>query len=78
MKEKRVLSLEYDLMIALCYVIPINSTLRPRTETDMFTNIINDIATFKEEYRCNFIVCGDMNARTSDLPDYVSHDNYVL
>ena len=25
---------------------------------------------------CNFVICGDFNARTAELPDYVEHDNH--
>ena len=25
--------------------------------------------------KCNFLICGDLNARTGELPDYVEYDN---
>ena len=37
----------------------------------------DDIATFQSlrDFNCSFIVCGDMNARTKELPDMVLDDN---
>ena len=49
----------------------------PLVEYSVFDRLLNNIAEFKAKYsdNCSFIVYGDMNARTGNLPDMITDDN---
>lgn len=70
---------ENMLYLCLCYVLPEGTTRQPIVETSVFDRIANDMASFQSLHNCDcsFIVCGDMNARTKDLPDMVVDDNIL-
>lgn len=71
---KNILSIDYDLYVCLCYVIPDDSS--PQTMVD--SNVFDRLATFiteidsKYDSNCYFLLAGNFNARTSNLPDYVT------
>ena len=68
---------ENTVYLCLCYVLPAGATRHPFVETSVFDRLSDDIASFQSMHnsRCSFIVCGDMNARSKDLPDMVLDDN---
>ena len=71
---------ENALYLCVCYVLPTGTSREVIVETSVFDRVSNDIAYFQSnnnESDCSFIICGDMNARTKDLPDMVSDDNFV-
>ena len=71
---------ENALYLCVCYVLPTGTSREVIVETSVFDRVSNDIAYFQSnnnESDCSFIICGDMNARTKDLPDMVLDDNFV-
>ena len=75
-----VFNLEGDVYICLCYNTPINSSREIYNEKNIFDMIQDDMVEFEAHSAktCNFVICGDFNARTAELPDYVEHDNLEL
>ena len=65
------------LFLCLCYVLPAGTTRQPFVDTSVFDRLCDDIALFQSQhnFECSFIICGDMNARTKELPDMVLDDN---
>ena len=62
--EKQFFGLNDDVHIAIVYFVPEGST----NETDdPFRILQDDIAQLPD--RCQFLICGDYNARTNVLPD---------
>lgn len=49
------------------------------TESHTFDRLLDHIVTLDSKYKnsFNFLVCGDMNSRTPDNPDFVVNDNYL-
>jgi hypothetical protein len=74
--DKEFFNLDKPIMLAICYVVPTASSRQTKIETDIFDDLITDIANFQNEYSENvdFIICGDMNARTRDELDFVSDE----
>ena len=72
--SKDLLHTDLDVLLCLCYAVPINSTRRDLVDCDIFDKITNDIADMKNE-NVLFMVCGDMNARTNDKNDFITYDN---
>ena len=60
-----------DLLICSCYVLPENSARQPLINQSVFERITSSLAELQcspDSYVC---ICGDFNARTKELPDYV-------
>ena len=70
-----------DLLVCLCYTVPRSSSRQDLIETHVFDQINNDLADFHGRYgdNCQYMIVGDMNARTGEYKDYVDHDelNYI-
>ena len=80
LKFEPVVFSENALYLCVCYVLPTGTSREVIVETSVFDRVSNDIAYFhsnNNESDCSFIICGDMNARTKDLPDMVLDDNFV-
>ena len=76
------LSTEYfniinDYHLCLCYNVPAGSTRQVMVGTNIFDRLTEHIVKLKSisDEDCKFLVCGDFNARTDDLQDYVSDDD---
>ena len=76
------LSTEYfyinnDYHLCLCYNVPAGSTREVMVDTNIFDRLTEHIVKLKSisDEECKFLVCGDFNARTGDLQDYVSDDD---
>lgn len=71
-------SLNNDLYICLCYVPPENSSRQTLIETHTFDRLLDFITQLyvnvSDDF--NFVLCGDLNAHTSDLPDFVANDTF--
>ena len=65
--SREILNTELDLFLCGIYIPPEKSVY---FEDDIFDKLENDIPFFKS--KGNVIILGDFNARTSNLPDYVS------
>ena len=63
--------------MCLCYNTPIGSSREKFNDKNIFDMILDDMVEFEAETdsKCNFLKCGDLNARTGALPDYVEYDN---
>ena len=72
---------ETNALLALFYVIPVNSSRQDTEDADFFDRLLLDVAQFRIYFdNCvDIFVSGDFNARTADRPDYVAHDdtNYI-
>lgn len=73
------LGLNNDLFVCLCYVIPENSTRQSVLEVHPYDRLIEYIGELssKNEHDFNFVLCGDLNSRTADNPDFVLDDNLL-
>lgn len=69
--------LNNDVYFCLCYVVPENSSRQSMIETHTFDRLFTFITELnaKNENAFNFVLCGDMNAHTSDSCDFVSNDS---
>jgi hypothetical protein len=75
--DKTFFSLENDVLLSLCYVVPSVSSRQRDLDTDIFDDLVNDMAHFKNMYSesgVDFILCGDLNARTGSRQDFLSDD----
>ena len=72
--DKSYFGLKRNVMLCLCYIPPDNSSSQKGTGDDKFEIIADGIAQYGDKYDCDFLVCGDFNGRTDNLPDYVIHD----
>lgn len=67
-----------DLFLCLCYNVPIGSSRQGLLDSvDIFDRLSDQVVQINNltDNKCNFIVCGDFNARTADFPDYVIDDS---
>jgi len=72
-------SLNSDLYVCLCCVVPENSNRQTLIETHTFDRLLEVITNLdaNDTNELNFVLCGDLNAHTSDLPDYVAFDTFL-
>ena len=63
--------------LCLCYNIPIGTSRQGMAELDVVDRIMTQMEQFKssENIESSFIICGDFNARTGNLDDFVAHDS---
>ena len=63
--------------ICLCYNVPAGSSREAMINSNIFERLMNYVAELKSIYGddCSIIICGDLNARVSDMKDYVSEDS---
>lgn len=70
------LSLNHDLYFCLCYVIPENSSRQSMIEVHTLDRLLSNIVKLNSEYNnLHLVICGDMNAHTSDNPDFVADES---
>ena len=65
------------MCLYVCYVIPESSSRQGIIDTHTLNRLLEQIVLLDSqcEDSFQFILCGDMNAHTSDSPDFVSNDN---
>jgi len=70
-------NLQNDVYICLCYVIPENSSRQAFVTTHTYDRLLEFYTGLVIKYGdgLNFILSGDFNSRTSNLPDFVTDDN---
>lgn len=71
--EKDFFNLKNDLYICLAYIPPVNSSYSKNITTDILDNIERDV----DIYNCkgDIMLCGDFNARTGTLADFIENDS---
>ena len=74
-----ILSLNEDLYICLCYITPDESSRQSLIETNVFDSLLESVVYVenKTQNRCNILICGDFNSRTSVNPDSDTDNNSV-
>ena len=61
--------------IALCYVLPTGTTRTTMVEESVFDRLLDNVVECESKHpETSFNICGDMNARTREMPDYVIND----
>ena len=72
-------SLNSDFYVCLCCVVPENSSRHTLIETHTFDRLLEFITNLdaNDTNELNFVLCGDLNAHISDLPDYVAFDTFL-
>ena len=72
--------IDSDLYVCLCYNTPVGSSRANYSDRSVFDMILDDILYFEAHLNgnCHFIVSGNPNARTANLPDYVACDSLQL
>ena len=77
--DKTLCCSERELLIGLCYVIPDESSRQSMTETNIFDRLLDSLVLVENKFNgnCNFLLCGDYNARLSNKPDFVTDDDTV-
>ena len=70
------LYLEHDLYLCLCYVVPEQSSRQSMIGLDTFDRLLNYIVHLDhEKTNIHLVICGDMNAHTSDCADFLPDEN---
>ena len=69
--------LDNDIYLNLCYVLPAGTTRQPMVGINVFDRLSLKISNIESESdtNCEYIITGDMNARTRDYLDMVEDDN---
>ena len=75
----KILGLSKDLFICLSYVIPQSSSRQAFLSEHTYDRVIDLIVSInsQNENDFNFVLCGDLNSRCSDAPDFVVDDNII-
>ena len=72
--DRNYFNMLQDLFICFMHVLPENSTYTCTVKHgDQFDNLESEIVSFPS--KGNIVLCGDFNARTSNLNDYIDNDN---
>lgn len=61
------------IVIGVVYVPPAQSNFYSHENFDIFCNDVNDMCIQYD----NVLLCGDFNAQTGNLPDYMSQDDFL-
>ena len=75
--EGRLFNLTNDVFICLAYNVPEGSSRQGLLDNvNLFDRLSDHRIHIKNltDNRCQFLLCGDLNARTSDFPDFVQDD----
>ena len=75
--EGRLFNLTDDVFICLAYNVPEGSSRQGLLDNvNLFDRLSDHMIHIKNltDNRCQFLLCGDLNARTSDFPDFVQDD----
>ena len=70
-------NLAHDLYLCVCYNVPEGSSRQGLLDSiDLFDRLSDHMVKIKNESddNCVFLLCGDFNARSAELPDYVEQD----
>ena len=64
------------LYLCLCYNLPTGTSRQALIEDNLFDRLSTYMVHLQSltDKTCKFIICGDLNARTSDMKDFVSDD----
>ncbi|CAG2252864.1 unnamed protein product [Mytilus edulis] len=68
--DKQILGLSYTVYLCFCYIKPY---LNKDDSELIFTQLQNEIMQFK--HQGEILICGDFNARTGGLQDYIQNDD---
>ena len=71
--KKSLFNIDHDLIIGIMYIPPEQSTFSNDNEMQHFNN---EIINMCSEYS-NFILTGDSNGHTAELPDFINVDNFL-
>ncbi len=71
--KKDFFGFKNDIYLCCAYIPPHNSTYQCSNDCDILADIGTDIAQYSREGQV--ILCGDLNARTGQAPDYIVDDN---
>ena len=74
----RLFDQPYDIFFCLCYNVPEGSSRQGLMDNvDIFDRIADQLVKIKNDTQneCSFMICGDFNARTTTLPDFVNDDS---
>lgn len=75
-KLKNNIISDVPVYICLCYVLPPGTTRNSMVDSCVFDRLFDTIVDLENKHEnCSFVVCGDMNARTRESPDYLVDDN---
>ena len=55
--------------VCLCYNVPAGSSREAMVESNIIDRLLNYVAELND--KCSIMICGDLNARMSDMKDYV-------
>ncbi|VDI81974.1 Hypothetical predicted protein [Mytilus galloprovincialis] len=68
--DKQILGLSYTVYLCFCYIKPYMN----KDDSELiFTQLQNEIMQFK--HQGEILICGDFNARTGGLQDYIQNDD---
>ena len=64
------------LYLCLCYNLPTGTSRQALIEDNLFDRLSTYMVHLQSltDKFCKFIICGDLNAKTSDMKDFVSDD----
>jgi hypothetical protein len=75
--SSEILNISKDIYVGLCYVLPDDSSRQSLVEDNIFDRLLYSCLNVENHRNGNahFILCGDYNAHTSSLKDFVSDDD---
>ena len=73
--SKEYMASNRDLIIVCCYISPSTTPYRRNSNTDPWEVLNDHIIKLSSINDSEIIICGDFNARTSNLSDIIKHKN---
>ena len=73
--SKEYMASNLDLIIVCCYISPSSTPYRANSNTDPWVFLNDHIIKLSAKNNSEIIICGDFNARTSNLSDTIKHTN---
>ena len=72
--DREFFKLKQNIVLCACYRVPDNSSHQAFVANDMFDLIQENMVLYAEQFNSEFIICGDLNSRTSIEDDFISND----
>ena len=75
--KKSFFGLHQDVLLVFTYIPPEGSRIYNNSNINIMEELQETLIEFIVVHNCHILCCGDFNARTGDLDDYIKCDRYV-